>query len=182
MGPSSELDTAVASAVTEWGVQDMSLQFQPRRRFWQGFTWCQRRQGQLIRSKCEYILSDLETARWRAIGSKRPRGYDSDHLMVVGILWLEDSASHAQYSRARRRFPIQWGRDHGVNAVFERCNQRKTALPRRERPGQAWISDRTWKLSTYGRNESGMETYRRPNVGSSTAKSERVSNKTVNNV
>ena len=61
--------------------------------------------------------------------------------MVVGILWLEDSASHAQYSRARRRFPIQWGRDHGVNAVFERCNQRKTALPR-----QAWISDRTWKL------------------------------------
>jgi hypothetical protein len=42
--------------ISALGLEDMSTHFRQRQQFWHGNTWQMEREGNIIRSKCDYIL------------------------------------------------------------------------------------------------------------------------------
>ena len=98
--------TAIAAAITEAGLEDMTAHFLPRkgkgRR--ERRTWSMVRGGEAIRYRTNYILG-TDRSLFRNVAVRDPR-YNSDHYMVVGLLKGGTTREHIRYIAGRRRIPL----------------------------------------------------------------------------
>jgi Reverse transcriptase (RNA-dependent DNA polymerase) len=107
------------------------------------------RNGEVIASRCDYILGD-DRRLFQAVGIREPRGYDSDHKAVIGILSSATRREHHNYLKGRKAFPLKFSRramsikDRAFNTITQRASQPTASAmgPRRA----SWISDETWRL------------------------------------
>jgi len=143
--PRSEYESAVISTVAELGLQDVSSCFKPARRFHHGKTWQQRREGVWIRSRCDYILSDADRTRWRCLGVRTPRGFYSDHVLIMGLFDVGTIQEHRGYVAGRRAFPLKPG-GRELDRLFTQLGRQRKVVPPRGRPSTAWVSQETWQL------------------------------------
>ena len=97
----------IAEALTEAGVEDMTVHFllskRPRGR--ERRTWIMVREGRVIRSRTDYLIG-TDRSLLRNVAVRDPR-HNSDHYMVVGHLRSETAREHARYIKGRRNMPLK---------------------------------------------------------------------------
>jgi exonuclease III len=140
----------IAMEMASLGLEDLLRQFRQRRGFRHGTTFWQYRNGQTVRSRCDYILG-TDRRMFKNVSLRDPRLYTSDHYMVHGILLFNQSRrQHLAYNRARKRFPLRppkGGPMTRADALFQALKLNITPPTRVERRARrAWISATTWKL------------------------------------
>jgi Reverse transcriptase (RNA-dependent DNA polymerase) len=141
---------AIAAEMASLGLEDLLLHFRQRRRFRHGKTFGQYRDGQLVRSRCDYILG-TDRRMFKNVSIRDPRLYTSDHFMVHGRLLLTSNRrQHLAYHKARKRFPLQppkGGPMTRADVLFQALKLNITPPTRAERRARrAWISATTWNL------------------------------------
>jgi Endonuclease-reverse transcriptase len=90
------------------GVTNMIKYFRQRRNFRHGCTWRQMREGRLIRSTCDYVLSDDSRKRFKRIRITCPRHFDSDHYAICFALFSKQPKQHQRYVQQRKAFPLHF--------------------------------------------------------------------------
>ena len=142
-----DIGTAIAAAITEAGLEDMTAHFLPMKRKWgrERRMWSMVRGGEAIRSQTDYMLG-TDRSLFRNVAVRDPR-YNSDHYMVVGLLRGVRTREHIRYIAGRQRIPLtppkQPMREDTLFGDLRR------AMPKphmREQHRNAWISEETWKL------------------------------------
>ena len=78
-------NTAIASAMASLGVDDMLSHFRQQCDHWDRQTWSMVCNGIPITSRCDYILAE-DRQVFSLMGIRSPRGYDSDHKVILGII------------------------------------------------------------------------------------------------
>ena len=98
--------TEIAAAITEAGLEDMMAHFLPRKRQWGGErrTWRMVREGKVVRSWIDYLLG-TDRSLFRNAAVQDPR-YNSDHYMVVVLLWGGTTREHIRYIAGRIWMPL----------------------------------------------------------------------------
>ena len=93
----------ISAALTEAGLEDMAAHFLPRKRRWgrERWTWEMVRGGKAVRSRTDYILG-TDRSLFRNLAVRDPR-YNSDHYMVMGLLWGRTAKAHDKYIAGRRK-------------------------------------------------------------------------------
>lgn len=133
----------IATALALLGLFDVSMAFQHPKGRW---TWSQWREGCLLRSTTDWILAEQleDIVKWAL---KCPRGYHSDHRLLLVELSLAPMETHRRYLHSRRQFPA-W-----IPRPFTRVDQAFMDLLEFQRPpdpkGQrdrSWIASDTWRL------------------------------------
>ena len=78
--------TEIVAALTEAGVEDITVHFLPRKILWgrERWTWIMVREGKVIRSRTDYLLG-TDRSLFRNVAVQDPR-HNLDHYMVVGHL------------------------------------------------------------------------------------------------
>jgi Reverse transcriptase (RNA-dependent DNA polymerase) len=66
------------------------------------------REGNLIRSTCDYVLSDDSRKRFKRVRITNPRHFDSDHYAICFALFSKRPKQHQQYLRQRKAFPLKY--------------------------------------------------------------------------
>ena len=142
--PHSPRDLAISASLATLGIFDFSTSFYRRVHRW---TWCQRRDGVVIHSLCDYILGTSRTD-WRNIQYKTVPYYDSDHRLVRGDLLLPSAHCHHHYVKLRKRYPFRL-----PSRSTRLCDKKLSFLRKhRDRPSPAqfrsdsWIAPDTWVL------------------------------------
>jgi paraquat-inducible protein B len=142
-------DTEIMAVLSTLGLDDMSNHFLQRKRFRSGNTWQMRRDGTILRSRCDYILG-TDRRIFTYIAIKDPC-YNSDHLMVTGGILSAPKTEHKKYLRCRRKFPLR--RQTTTSNVtaeteYDKLKQHiEIQAPEINRATKTpWISDSTWKL------------------------------------
>ena len=142
-----ERGTAIAAAITEAGLEDLTAHFLPMKRKWgrERRTWSMVRGGKAMRSQTDYILG-TDRSLFRNVAVLDPR-YNSDHYMVVGLLRGGTTREHIRYIAGRRRIPLTPPkRPTREDTLF---GDLRRAVPKpqpQEQHRNAWISEETWKL------------------------------------
>lgn len=147
--PKDQRDAEIVAALASYGFEDMLPHFQGRRRHRHGHTWKQKRDGILVSSRCDYILS-MDRRLWLNVAIRDPRGYDSDHLMVWGKLLAEPTKSNLSYLQGRRKLPLKlpkWGPQTLANFLYQQLKFHAGAPAHKgKKQREGWISDATWLL------------------------------------
>ena len=140
-------DTAIANAVALAGLHDMHHHFRQGRLG--GSTWHQIREGDLVRSRPDYVLS-RDRRLFTKVAIRRPRHFDSDHRLIRATLTSNPLGENKAYLRGRRKFPRRtpkWGPSTELDSLFQAIED---SVPRggrqRSGPRRAWISENSWKL------------------------------------
>ena len=136
---------AIAATLAEVGVTDLGARFQPRRRFCHRQTWRMNRSGGWISGRCDYLMVD-DNRPWKSCRLVKPRGFATDHLMIMATLVISTGREHGFYTRGRRQPPFRIGQATAADRAFWKLVKNRQALPRRARPARAWISEETWRL------------------------------------
>jgi len=140
---------AVAADMASHALEDLLLHFRQRRGFRHGATWRQRRNDELVSSRCDYILG-RDRRILANVSVRNPRLFASDHLLVLGELRSESQQRHSSYLRGRKRFPLRlpkWGPLTQADARFQTLLDAIPVPTRAERRARReWISQSTWKL------------------------------------
>ena len=135
----------VAAAFSEVGVSDLLSQFQPRRKYFRGHTWRQVRDGTPVSSRTDCFLTegrqDFQSCRL-----VNPRYFDSDHLMIVGKLFLAPERQHRRYLSERRKPTLRRTVSTLPDHAFEKLVKKVAPPEGRSRARTAWISKETWDL------------------------------------
>jgi hypothetical protein len=139
----SNHDTEIMALLATLGLEDMSTHFLQRKNFQHGNTWSMEREGDLIQSRCNYILG-TDRRLFKYIQIKEPN-YNSDHLMVAGRL---------------RSAP----KKETANMIKDEYNKLKSCIeiqaPEVNRQAKApWISTETWKLIDAWASKSKSHSY-----------------------
>lgn len=137
----------IMGLLSSFGLEDMASHFRQRAGFRHGDTWHMVREGELISSKCDYILAP-DRRIFQFIRIKEPR-YNSDHLMVTGGILSATRRENFAYLRGRKQFPLQKTEemsdaDKLHQELKDSIDMNDTYVTRRKR--EPWISETTWKL------------------------------------
>ena len=98
-----------------------------------------------MRSTTDYILG-TERSLFKNVAVRDPR-HNSDHYMVMGVLWGGTVAEHKRYTTGRRRVPMKVSRRPTREEEHFEDRRRAVLKPHpREQQRNAWISEETWKL------------------------------------
>jgi hypothetical protein len=140
-------DIEIMALLSTLGLEDMSTHFLRRKNFRHDNTWQCEREGNIIQSRCDYILG-TDRSFFQYISIRDPR-YNSDHLMVTGGIRSAAKNDNIKYLRCRRRFPLR--RTSTQTATETEYDTLKTHIelqaPHVDRQAKApWISAGTWKL------------------------------------
>jgi hypothetical protein len=143
-------DTEIMAFIATLGLEDMATHFIQRKTFRHGNTWSMEREGTLLQSRCDYILS-TDRRLFQYIHIKNPR-YNSDHLMVTGGLRSAPKKENAKYLQSRRRFPLRIQPTETPEPVELEYNKLKQYIDTQtigkiaRQAREPWISSNTWKL------------------------------------
>lgn len=111
-----------------------------------GFTWKQYRNGELITSRCDAILSDCRRD-YLNVQIRSPRGMLSDHEALCAWIRAGPATVHKGYLRARKTLlwspPAQPDKE---DFRFDRLKEAAAKPERSFRERKGWISDETWQL------------------------------------
>jgi hypothetical protein len=133
----------IVTALELLGLKDVSSGFRHPKGRW---TWSQRRQDRILRSTTDWILAEHPSnfTRWAL---KIPRGYHSDHRLLLAELSLAPAESHRKYIRSRRHFPAWIPRPlTRVDQEFiDLLDYRQLPDPCAARD-RSWISSDTWRF------------------------------------
>ena len=137
----------IAATVALLGVKDMCKHFRSRRSNPYDFTWSQKRNGVMIRSRCDYILSD-ESKYFSNVRIVKPRLYDSDHSAVVATMIPAPAKQHLRYLNGRKAFPLRvLARNMTqLDRMFEDIQPPPTVPEEAAARGPGWVSEQTWQL------------------------------------
>ena len=113
--------TEIAAAITEAGLEDMAAHFLLRKRKWgrERRTWAMVRGGKAVRSRTDYILG-TDRSLFRNVAVQDPR-QNSDHYMVMGLLWGGTVREHIRYIAGRRRLPLKPPLSPPLSPSLSRC-------------------------------------------------------------
>jgi hypothetical protein len=142
----SNCDTEIMALLSTLGLEDMAMHFIQRKNFRHGNTWNMEREGTLLHSQCDYILS-TDWLLFQYIHIKDPR-YNSDHLMVTGGLRSSPKRENIKYLRSRWKFPLhpqQLTTQNALKHEYEKIKQYiEIQAPEVKRQTRApWISSKT---------------------------------------
>ena len=133
----------IVTALALLGLLDVSAAFRHPKGRW---TWSQWREGCLLRSTTDWILAEQpqDFVRWAL---KCPRGYHSDHRLLLAELALAPEKTHRRYLRSRRQFPVWIPRPlTRVDQVFmDLLEYQRPPNPKKQRD-RSWIASDTWRL------------------------------------
>jgi hypothetical protein len=142
------------------GLEDMASHFRQRAGYHHGDTWHIIRDGQLVLSKCDYIMAP-DRRYFQYIRIREPR-YNTDHLMVVGGLLSATQRENFAYLRGRKKFPLAVDdtsmseADMMLRELRGQIDTQDNRLIRKSR--EPWISDSTWKLIDLRASRCGNQT------------------------
>jgi hypothetical protein len=140
-----EIETSYAYST--YTVQNLGARFRQRIRTGT-WTWQMKRQGQPVRSICDYILGVRGLLSEREVFHqvRRPEYVSTDHRVIYIGLPMGNSKVHQTYMHGRTTFPIaipvqsKGLVDHLHDSLVKRKKRKAKANP--GRPG--WISESTW--------------------------------------
>ena len=145
-GAERRLETA--ALVDSLGVQPVIKWFkQSRKRRYRGWTFRQVREGRLIGSVTDHVLSSCMKS-FLNCQLKIPR-FDTDHTMLVATLSLCSVKHHRRYVRCRSKYPLQSPSGDARNEADVLLEDLLKAKERKEKTDgrkASWVSDATWKL------------------------------------
>jgi hypothetical protein len=98
-------DTEIMALLAMLGLEDMASHFIQRKKFRHGNTWQMERDGNLVQSRCDYILGSDRKA-FKYVSIKDPF-YNSDHFMVTGGIRSASRQDNSRYLRSCQRFPMR---------------------------------------------------------------------------
>jgi hypothetical protein len=94
----------IATTLANHTLRDLLPHFKQRQGFRHGTTWYQHREGETLRSRCDYILG-TDRRLYQTMSLRDPRNYSTDHLMLKAKLLWQPTKSHKNYLRGRKKFP-----------------------------------------------------------------------------
>jgi hypothetical protein len=148
MDPNPDSRTVeIMALMASMGLEDMPSHFRQRAGFRHGDTWHMVRDGQLISSKCDYIMA-TDRRIFQYVRLKEPR-YNSDHLMVTGGILSATRRENFECLRGRKSFPLRTTAnlseaDQLHQQIKDSVDTNDTNVIRKTR--EPWISEATWKL------------------------------------
>ena len=137
---------ATVSALSSLGLEDIGIRYLQRQRtgIW---TWSQVRQGQWVRSVCDYILAS-PSLRVRCHRIRQVTRCSTDHRMV----YVDIAAGRQKDERKRRwglqRWPIRQSTSSELDVTFADLRRAVPPAEKRRTKHDDWISQRTWDLFT----------------------------------
>jgi hypothetical protein len=137
----------IAATLTSFGVENLGAHFRQRIRTGT-WTWQVKRQGQPVRSICDYILGMRGLRRERVVFHRvrRTEYVSTDHRLIYIGLPLGNSKVHKTYMHGRTTFPItipvesKGLVDHLHDSLLKKRKRKAPANPGRP----SWISEATW--------------------------------------
>ena len=146
VGLERRLETA--ALISTWGLVSLSDCFRsPSRRIGRRWTWSQEREGRMIHSRCDHILTD-KGQHCVNCQLKIPR-FESDHLAVLAVFRLGPVQSHRRYVKQRTHYPIKQAPPRERNAADILLSELQEAAAEPERDShrsRSWITKATWQL------------------------------------
>jgi hypothetical protein len=129
------------------GVEDMSKHFRQRCGHTGCFTWWQRRDNVMIRSRCDYILAE-DRRDFISVNIVTPCHFQGDHDAVVATMKVATPDEHWEYLRKRKKFPLSVPRGQGNEAdrLLKKLNRAQRQAVDRDRRRKSWVSEETWRL------------------------------------
>ena len=106
LAPEGRRAENIATDLATEGLEDMAQHFMRQGRRWcrDRRTWDMRRQGQVVRSRTDYILG-TDRRLFQNVAVRDPR-HNTDHYMVPGCLPGAPLATTRRYQGGRRRWPV----------------------------------------------------------------------------
>ena len=149
----NERHEETVALVASLGVDDMNQHFRQEKKYGD-WTWSNRRRGEKrVISRCDYILATNKTD-FRTLRIRDPRGFDTDHRMVIGVIRTGSRHEHKRYIKGRSKF--EWKNHTGngtgteevarIDALFDELVdliKKPTIVDGRD---SSWISEKTWKF------------------------------------
>lgn len=145
-------DDAINASLEAWGFHS-SLQdhFMVRRLFSHKRTWMSH--GGRYSATCDYIFFSGNRRDWKSFKLHKPRGFTSDHLMLMGLLSAACTKKHVKYCRVRSKLPF-WSNERMKVELLDEAWTNVVALrdkgkqPKGEKRKEylSWIQPPTWKL------------------------------------
>ena len=139
----------VAAFLATFGLLDVLTHFKQRRPHRHNQTWRQVREGQVLRSRCDYILG-TDRRLFESVGIRDPRHYSSDHLAVKARLLRSPTRCHNRYLRGRKQFPLQLptiGPIRHIDHLYQDLKAMEVPPPAPPRPVRPqWMSADTVRL------------------------------------
>jgi hypothetical protein len=140
----------IATLLANYSLLDMIPNFCQRKPFRHRTTFYQRRQGQTIRSRCDYILG-TDRRTFKSVRISNPRHYTSDHYMIIATILRTTKREHKTYLNGRKKFPLQrpkYGPPPLADSLFDKVMSYKPPPPKGSKPTKkpSWISLATVQL------------------------------------
>jgi hypothetical protein len=116
----------VSALLSSYGLNNLMDHYQQHRRHRDKTTFHKMINGSLVKSRCDYILSN-NRRYFKTVTIRDLRHFTSDHYMVVAKLLASPTASHKRYLRGRKKFPLPpppsplTKADHLFNQLKARC-------------------------------------------------------------
>ena len=137
----------IATDLATAGVEDMAQHFMPRGRRWyrDRRTWGMRRQGQVVRSRTDYILG-TDRRLFQNVAVRDPR-HNTDHYMVLGCLPGAPLATTQRYQGGCWQWPVPPpAAPSRTDTLFAALRRAVPKPAPREARRNAWISAETCRL------------------------------------
>ena len=145
----SARDTEIATVLASYGLDDMSRHFLQRTKHRRRWTWKQRREGRVVRSRCDVIMG-TDRRHFTGMRILDPPGYDSDHFLLAAELVSAAPAEQKAYLRGRKAIPLTNDPTLDTRAADAKMVELLQFKGQEETPDQTsrpdWISDSTWAL------------------------------------
>ena len=84
--PQGARENQIAALVASYGLFDLLPNFKQRRRYGDGATWSQHRDGEVVKGWCDYILG-TDRRMFSNVCLRDPQCFSSDHYRGGAFLW-----------------------------------------------------------------------------------------------
>ena len=139
---------ATAALMDSMGIRSMRAAYrQCKKLVGKFFTWTQRRNGKLLGSVCDHILTDGQ-GDFLNCQIKNPR-YVSDHKMLVATLRVGSEKHHQRYTRSRAMYsirPIRIEKANEADRILAELAENAKGKEKTNGRKVSWISTETWSL------------------------------------
>jgi hypothetical protein len=139
---------ATAALMDSMGIRSMRAAFrQCKKLVGKFFTWTQRRNGKLLGSVCDHILTDGQ-GDFLNCQIKNPQ-YVSDHKMLIATLRVGSEKHHQRYTRSRAMYsirPIRIDKANEADKILAELAENAKGEVKTNGRRESWISTETWSL------------------------------------
>ena len=140
----------IAEAIRTFELQDLAKAFKPRKNKYFNWSWRKQREGEDVKSLCDYILYGDNT-NWRLFNMIDVANFDSDHCLLKGKLISSNHRKYNQYIKTRSTPPVDIYppiNSAGPSESDQRIKalQDNMTLIKHKNKDRSWISEQTFTL------------------------------------